>query len=89
MNKIEFSELEVLIDEKSPTIQDFEYVDSNSIDNFLFNDVHYLVSTSILNQEYFWFYARHGKRLPRSEIIVDTQTHSEEKIRERKISLNH
>lgn len=78
MSRIQFAELQVVIDCNHPTIQNFEYVDLNLVEKFPLNGTIYLISTSIVKEEYFWFHARYGKQIPRSDTIVDAKTYLEE-----------
>ena len=76
---IEFSALHLISGNESPSIESFKPISFILNEKFEINNSHYLISTAIIEDKYFWFYAQYGKTLPYSKTILDLQTDSIEK----------
>lgn len=74
---IDFSTLHLLIDGRSPAEDTLSTIIAEEED-FSLNDNHYLIKTSIIGDEYFWFYARYGKALPYSSTVFNIKRRVEE-----------
>ena len=75
---LEFSALHIILENTSPTIDDLIPISSVNEEEFEIGDTHYLITTSIIEDRYFWIYAEYGKLLPYSEKVVNVKTHAVE-----------
>lgn len=73
---IEFSALHLIVEGKSPSLDILKSAFSQEDEIFTFESIHYLISTSIIDDQYFWFYAQYGKSLPYSKTVYNTESNT-------------
>ncbi len=74
---LELSSLYITIGGKVPSIEDLEDIDEGHVHD-LSDSVAYQIYTEIVENKYFWLHARYGRPLPRSKIVINTKTETEE-----------
>ncbi len=79
MTEIAFSAMHLIIDSKSPDVNNLEIVFNDLEDTYEQDNTHYLIKKKRINENSFWLYAKYGKSLPYSETVYNTDTQEEDK----------
>ncbi len=75
---LSFSTFNLLIDEKSPNINDLKAFFVNNEHNIDLRGIYYTIGTSNINDEFFWIYIRYGSDKPYTKEVYNAESEQEE-----------
>lgn len=75
---IEFSALHLIIGNKSPSLKLLEKVFNKHEELYTYENSHYLISTSTIDNNLFWFHAQYGNSLPYNDTVYNIGNHTKE-----------
>ena len=75
---LDFSTFYMLVDGDIPSAEDLNPVFATPEDEYFGKDTQYLISKKILDDKYYWLFARYGKSFPYSSTVYNTDNQVEE-----------
>lgn len=76
--ELKFTELHFVVNDNSPSASDLKDFFEQSEDKHELGGTHYLIEKEIVDDDYFWLYARHGSTKPYSPDIYNTKKQQKE-----------
>lgn len=72
-----FSSLQLIIDKTAPNINQLSPLIKE--DKYIYNNIHYIFNSTIIEDRFFWLYSEFGKPLPYNKDVIDNETKEKKK----------